>query len=57
MTLFHITRHGYSEHNDFMSSPVNLDEELSPARWICDLNQEKATVWGEKFGSEGGESK
>lgn len=57
MTLFHITRHGYSEHNDFMFSPVNLDEELSPARWICDLNQEKATVWGEKFGSEGGESK
>lgn len=40
-----------------MSSLVNLDEELSPAHWKYDLNQKKATVQGEKFGSEGGESK
>lgn len=36
---------------------MNLDEELSPAHCERDLNQEKATVWGEKAGSEGAERK
>ena len=40
-----------------MSNPANLDEESSPAHCKCDLNQEKATDWGETFRSEGAERK
>lgn len=32
-----------------MSTTVNLDEELSPARWKCNLNQEKTIIWGENL--------